>query len=378
MSIRTSKRLIQSIPAIMDVWEKKALEKIKEAHKHESFALRDSLPEFIAEIAQTLATSARPLSNKSNNEITARMGKKHGRDRANTTYTMNQMILEYHILRLAIFEVLEKTATLSLSEAEVIITAVEQAVSGAATEFSATLNELQEQLAHTLAHDLRNPVMAAKVSAQLIQRRPEDVDNAMNAATRISICMDRLDKMISDLLDVSRVRSGSDLILEFLECDLDWLVREVANELNMADTGRFVVESHGKCIGFWNESGIRRLIENLSINALKHGIENGTVTITLSQDEFYAMIKVHNHGDHLTAKEQEIIFEPFQRSKSAENKVGWGLGLSMVKGMVVAHKGTITIESEKKKGTTFIIKLPKYSKEMEQAKQSNDYQVLHK
>ena len=57
------------------------------------------------------------------------------------------------------------------------------------------------------------------------------------------------------------------------------------------------------------------------------------------------------------------MFEPFHRSRSAEKKIGWGLGLTMVKGMVDAHKGSIKIESEKKKGTTFIVNLPKDSRE---------------
>lgn len=361
MPNKTSNKIIKNTPEIMDLWEKKIHEKIKGSHSHESLTLRDSLPNFLSNIADALSNPIHltGAKNKNNNAITAHMGQVHGKDRSSTSFTMNQMILEYHILRLAIFDVLEKEAPLKPADREIIITSIEQAVSGAATEYSSAMSDLQEQLANTLAHDIRNPVAAAKVSAQLILRRPDDLDNCINTAIRISTCMDRVDKMISHLLDISRIRAGQSLNLEFHDCDFDWLIREVTNELNMVYNGRFILESSGKCLGYWNESGLRRVVENLATNAIKYGLENATITISLAQDEMTATLSLHNQGEHIPAHDQTLLFQPYQRRKSSKEKIGWGIGLAMVKGMIDAHKGTIKIESAKDTGTKFIISIPK-------------------
>src|SRR5689334_12317341 len=122
---------------------------------------------------------------------------------------------------------MEEEAMLTPAEREVIVASIEQAVNDAATQFSETLRDVQEKLTHTLAHDLRSPITAAKTSAQLLLRRPDDVDHCINSATRILNNMDRLNSMIHDLLDASRIRAGQGLPLEFNECDLDLVARQV-------------------------------------------------------------------------------------------------------------------------------------------------------
>ena len=68
---------------------------------------------------------------------------------------------------------------------------------------------------------------------------------------------------------------------------------------------------------------------------------------------------MHNEGEPIPLVEQASLFESFKRASTADQEIGWGLGLTMVKGMVDAHKGTITVESGKETGTKFIIKIPK-------------------
>lgn len=108
-----------------------------------------------------------------------------------------------------------------------------------------------------------------------------------------------------------------------------------------------------------NKDGLRRLIENLASNAVKYGQENTPITISLEQDKNTVTLSIHNKGEPIPLEEQSIIFKQFRRSGSSEDKIGWGLGLPVVKGIVDAHNGSITVESEKNKGTTFIINLPK-------------------
>lgn len=362
MKNKTSLRLKKSIPEILNRWEEVTLESLKGSHGQESLALRDSLPDFLDQLVEVLELSLDKSGAKKikDDAGSKKMGSRHGKDRAiNTSYSMNEMIFEYHILRKIICEVMDESAILTPAEREVIISSVEQAVSGAATGFSHSLKETQEQFSLIIAHDLRNPISVAKTSAQLILRRPDDIENCINKAGLISTSMDRVDLMISDLLNLSRARAGQALILDFKKCDLDWLARETLNELNITYGQRFNIHSSGKCIGYWNENGLRRIIENLSMNAVKYGSEKTPIDINISHDDDSAFFSIHNEGEPITSKEQESIFKHFHRTKSAGSKIGWGLGLPMVKGMVEAHKGHITVESKKNKGTTFNIVIPR-------------------
>lgn len=366
MTISTSQKLQNKSAQIMDIWVARALEEVEAACFQKTLALRNSLPEYLTQLVDALSktidrTEARKRFDKA---ASLRVGKKHGKERAGAMdYTMDQMILEYHILRQVIFDVMEEDGTaLNIIDTEIIICSVEQAVNDAATEFSNTLSDIQEKLAQTLAHDLRNPIAAAKVSATLILRRPENENNCIKNASRISNCLDRLDKMISDLLDASRIRAGESLPLEMKECDLDWLVREVAIEAGMVHNVKFNVVSDAPCVGMWNEDGLRRVLENLTTNAVKYGDKSKPINLNLEQDDKTATFCVHNDGEPISPDDLPILFQKFRRAKAVENKSGWGLGLTMVEGMVEGHKGSIRVESTKEKGTSFTVQLPKIYK----------------
>lgn len=379
----TSERLQKNIPRIMDIWIHRADEEVRAAHFQHTLALRNSLPEYLTQLVDALShnidrTSARKRFDKAES---TRVGKKHGKERASSmNYTMDQMILEYHILRQVICDVMEdENVLLSPVDREVIVCSIEQAVNDAATEFSNTLKDIQEKLAHTLAHDLRNPIAAAKVSASLILRRPDNIDGTIKSASRIVGSMDRLDNMISDLLDASRIRAGEKLKLDIKECDLDFIVREVASEAALIHNVAFKIISDSSCKGFWNEDGLRRVVENLTNNAVKYGQKNSLITISLNQDSEKATLAVHNIGNPISKEDLPILFQQFRRAKSVEKKTGWGLGLTMVEGMVESHQGSIKVESEQGKGTTFTIELPKKiaNKEIFVSKNSELAKDLH-
>lgn len=359
---KTSERLERLSPEIMDVWVERTLKEIKASNLQEKLALRNSLPIYLSQLVDALSntidrTAARRKSDLSDS---TRIGKKHGRERATASeYTMDQMILEYHILRQVICDVMESEEILTPIEREVIVCSIEQAVNDAATQFSDTSRDFQDHLSHILAHDLRNPLTTVKASAQMLAKQLTEQGH-LEKVSRIIQGADRIDEMIQQLLDESRIKANEKLNVEFKEFDLDWLVRDIAYELNISSNGRFKVQSSGKCIGSWNVNYLRRLIENLASNAIKYGEEDSPITISVSQDENTAFIKLHNFGNPIPKEQQSTLFQKFKRLSSAERKIGWGIGLSVVKSMVEAHMGTIEVESQEGKGTTFIITLLKY------------------
>jgi signal transduction histidine kinase len=230
--------------------------------------------------------------------------------------------------------------------------------------------ELREQFVATLTHDLRTPLTAAKMGAQFILRRPDNEEKNQQLAVKIIRSIDRMDQMIKDLLDASRIRAGEGLTLTMNECDLREIALMTLRELVAAYGDRFVLETERDLIlGYWNEDGLRRVIENLASNAVKYGTPQMFIKVSLRQNDNSAEICVHNTGDPIPRENLSRLFEPFQRAQSAQSsKKGWGLGLTLVKGVVEAHGGKINVVSSKEEGTSFTVTLPK---------DSRPYQILN-
>jgi signal transduction histidine kinase len=260
----------------MNLFVERALVEVPAAKDQKDLALRNSLPLFVDLLVDALSVGASDRSEArkvADRESKKKAGQLHGSDRAATyNYTLDQVIYEYHIMRQVIVDDLEKETPLTPAEREVIVATIEQAVSDAATEYSDTLKDIQEKFIRTLAHDFRTPLMAARLNMQMILRKPDDMENIFNKASKASVSLDRLDRMIQDLLDASRMKTGSELELTMEpDCDLNWFVREVADEINMIQENRIILNSDGSCTGNWNETGLRRVVENLASNALKYG-----------------------------------------------------------------------------------------------------------
>lgn len=361
MPTKASERLLRLNDKIMKTWEARAIKEVAAAQPNNSLALRNSLPEFLGQIAVALDTTVDRSTVRIRWEKTenTRIGKKHGRERAGEAdYTMDQLIFEYHILRLVICDVMEEEAPLSDVEREVIICAVEQAVNDAATEFSQTLADIQERFTYALAHDLRGPLTGAKLGAQIILKTPADAAGCARVAARIVSSMDRLDAMIHDLLDASQIRTGGKLQMAREECDLDKILRQASEEANQLHGNRISFSTCGPTVGFWHEHGLRRVIDNLMSNAQKFSTNDTPITLKLTKSMGSVSFSIHNAGKAILDDEKVAIFQQFRRARTAENKAGWGLGLTVVKGITEALGGSVDVDSSEQKGTTFTVTLP--------------------
>lgn len=357
----TSEKLKKNVDIIMKRWVERADKEIISADHQKTLALKNSLPEYLELLATALSKTVDRTKERvqDDKDESTRLGKQHGKDRAETfNYSIEQLITEYHILRQVIFEVLEADEVLKKEDREKIICSIEQAVNDAASEYSNILRDLRELMSHSLAHDLRTPISGAKMNAQMALRRIDNKEYSITCLGRIVSSMERLDLMIENLLDAGRMRAGQGFELVLNEFDLNRMMKEVISEITLVSSNKLVLNSPGPCVGNWNEDGLRRVMENLINNAIKYGTERGPVTISLEQNNMTSIIKVHNGGNPISKEEIPELFEQFQRAKDTEGKKGWGLGLTVVKRMVEAHKGFIEVESFDKKGTTFIIKLP--------------------
>ena len=362
MSNEASDRLKQNAEKIMRMWEQRARDEVGASTHQNSLVLQDSLPLYSNQLVDELSNriDRTPARITADEVESTRIGKLHGHERAGyADYSMTQLIFEYQLLRQVIFQVLEEEAPLEVRDRDIIIGSIEQAVNDAATQFSETLRDIQELFMVTLTHDLRNPINVVKMGTQLMLRRLERGDTHTDVAARMLGAINRLDSMIQNLLDASRLRAGQSLKIEFEECDFVMLVQEVVEDLSFAYGERFVVVSDSDIRAFCSRKEIRRVIENLAINAVKYGAPSTPITLILQQTETQISLTIHNEGDPIALDAQSILFQQFRRTISAEEQTGWGLGLFLAKNITEAHKGTLAVESAEGKGTSFIINLPK-------------------
>jgi signal transduction histidine kinase len=181
---------------------------------------------------------------------------------------------------------------------------------------------------------------------------------------RIAASAERMEIMISQLLDFTRIRLGRGILLEPSEVDLGEVARSIIEELEPVRRREINLELTGDVIGTWDRDRLSQLLSNLAGNACQHGTPEAPVAIRLdgTQNE-RIRIEMWNGGaipKHLLP----VIFEPLrQAGDHAEKQAGpsgLGLGLYITQQIAFAHGGTIGVRSNEADGTRFVIELPRH------------------
>lgn len=220
----------------------------------------------------------------------------------------------------------------------------------------------RDQLVTTLTHDLRSPLHVAKIASDTLDRELSQPER-QKFTRMISENMDRADAMIRDLLDVSLLKAGKKVQLDLRQCHLQDLMAESVEGLNFLYRDRFVLHSAVDMTGYWDPKAVRRLVENLAINGIKHGAVGAPVTITTAVSPEEIEIRVHNEGTPIPQEHFAALFEPFKHLDTTRPQKGWGVGLALVYAFTKAHGGEISVESSAIAGTTFTVRLPKDCRE---------------
>jgi NO-binding membrane sensor protein with MHYT domain/two-component sensor histidine kinase len=224
--------------------------------------------------------------------------------------------------------------------------------------------ELRDRFVSALAHDLRTPLAAARITAQLTARKSADPDEVQRQCARIMENLRRMDQMIQDLLDAHRISAGQALPLKPVVCSLRPVLEKSFEDLATIHGDRFVLECDADLEGRWDPAYLQRAVENLCANAVKYGEEGSPIEIrATSGPDAGLVVSVRNRGNPIRAEDHRSLFDLFHRGKGAEaaGKRGWGLGLTIVKGIAEAHGGRVRVESDAVDGTVFSIDLPSRS-----------------
>jgi signal transduction histidine kinase len=210
-----------------------------------------------------------------------------------------------------------------------------------------------------LGHDLRNPISSISVGATLLAEQGLD-EQQQGTVARILQSTQRLERMVAEILDFARGRLGTAMPLTLARANLAALVREVIDEVKSTHSGLEIrFGSDGDLSGNWDAERIKQMASNLLMNAVQHG--NGEkVTVTADGEEDSVLLEVHNDGPPIAKEMIATIFDPLvQGGDSDRERTGLGLGLFIVKEIVAAHRGTITVNSTQNEGTIFSVRLPR-------------------
>jgi two-component system sensor histidine kinase/response regulator len=219
----------------------------------------------------------------------------------------------------------------------------------------------KERLTEFVVHDLKNPVNSMDLHAQLLLRRPELGMPARASVQRIRDEARSLLRLVLNLLDISKSEEGQ-LAPRHTDVDLDALVTEIveAHEVKARDAEvvlRGVVEVRSIPA---DVDLLRRVIENLLDNAIRHAPERSEVRITATKQLGAVEIRVADAGPGISPEMREKVFERFVQLEGGERvgtRTGRGLGLTFSKLAIEAHGGRIWVE-EAKPGTVFCVRLP--------------------
>lgn len=217
----------------------------------------------------------------------------------------------------------------------------------------------RERFVDALSHDLRSPLTSAKLGAELLARKIEDPKQLTKIDHMIS-SLNRVDTMIKNLLDANQIKAGEKPAMHFDLCHLNVVISSTLKDLATVYGARFIFESKEDVYLQCDISATRRILENLLNNAVKYGFTETQITILLTTVSSEARIEIHNFGPVIRKEDQESIFEPFQRTEDALSgtQKGWGIGLSLVRTLVEAQGGTVSVQSSAQDGTTFSFTIP--------------------
>jgi two-component system, OmpR family, sensor histidine kinase MtrB len=251
-------------------------------------------------------------------------------------------------------------------------------------EMARTFNEMADSLAHQrqaqltflagVAHDLRNPLSALKMSAALVTSGRVPEERLLKTMGLVRRQVSRLDQMVGDLLDATRIEAGH-FELSLRERDVRELASSVV-ELHDAGTESRVLRLEVpeepvrvRC----DATRVEQVLHNLVSNALKYSPETSEVRVEVRREGDEAWLSVVDQGIGMSAEEQRGLFTPFLRTGSARAKApGVGIGLSVARRIVEAHGGRLEVHSEPGLGSTFRVRLPLAREELQPAGEDAD------
>lgn len=366
--------IIEHMESILVQWEKFAKTIKPQGLEMDKDELRDHAAFMLYTIALelTIKQTNRERAKKSLNlapiDPNATPAEAHAADRLLFGFTIDQLFSEYRALRFSVLHLWDKSSKEDLitDDEDIVLfhQSIDQSIAESLSKYAALLKYSQDMFLAILGHDLRNPLATTIMSANMLLNYEDISDKVRSNAARIYTTSQRMDLLITDLMDFTKSQLGIKLSVKLAPGNIAKICKEIIDEQKIVHSEReFVAKINGSFDGNWDEQRIAQVFSNLLGNAVQHGALNSPIEVSLTSSKKEVNIKITNQGKPIPASKISHIFEPLVRHVENENadysqKTSLGLGLYIVKKIVLAHNGKVNVSSTEKEGTTFDVTLP--------------------
>jgi signal transduction histidine kinase len=218
---------------------------------------------------------------------------------------------------------------------------------------------LRRRLTADVAHELRTPLTSIGTHLEammtgLFEPTPEHLQSCYDETVRLGKVVSDLEMLAKSENDMSLEKAELNLLSAAREAVLAWQAEADRKHITLNVTGESVTVKADK-------NRLAQVMANLVSNAIKYTLENGEVNVTVSDSGKHGIITVSDNGIGIPADDLPYIFERFYRVDKSRTRTsgGSGIGLAIVKSIVTAHGGKVSVRSSFGNGSTFIVELPK-------------------
>ncbi len=373
--MRLSQFIEQNVETIVTEWETFARETMEPAQTMSRLALRDHAAQILLAIAKDLRQpqtederhiKSQGLAKADSSETSAAT---HGVLRQLVGFDLVQLAAEYRAVRATVLRLWKQAH--KVIDANVVEDvarfneAVDQALAESIASYSERVAHSRDTFLAVLGHDLRSPLSAITSALELLaDNRSQDQQRgrALQIAKRSAASMRQ---MIIDLLEYTRTRLGRGIEIVAEAGDFSSLCRDVVEEVEAAHSDRaFVVQIPQDLEARFDAARMRQVLTNLLSNAVQYGDPASPIVVTAAREVAETTLAVMNRGKAISPDALQVIFDPLVQIPTTDSDqngrpaTSLGLGLYIVREIVTAHGGTISVRSTDADGTVFTLHLP--------------------
>lgn len=366
-----------NLDTIVAAWEAFA-RTLPSAQTMSTLALRDHSREILLAVAADMESgqSDRERAAQSMGSVqapgsTETAAAEHGALRQMAGFDLVQLFAEFRALRASVLELWHRTegASAGRSSIDEVIRfneGIDKALAESVERYSGEVAASRDMFLAVLGHDLRGPLAAIDMSTLMLAKSELPDAARQQAAARIKRASREMNRLITDLLEYTRTRLGAGIPIARTLCDLGPVCEESLEAIRAGyPEQQFVHQMSGDLNIHADAPRIQQALSNLLNNAVQHGDRLAPVMLSAEGGVDAIVLKIANAGDPIPADALHAIFEPLVQALSASSqthersKTSLGLGLFIVREIVLGHGGTITVQSSVEMGTVFTIRLPR-------------------
>lgn len=375
--MKLSKFILQNLEEILQEWEDFASTIATSSNLMTTVELRDHAEAMLKVIAADLDTfqneqeSIDKSQGRAPDASAETAAEVHAVARLGSGFSGDQVMSEYRALRSSVLRLWSRRTELTTAdEIQDMVRfneAIDQSITESLGRYSEMLRESQNLFLAILGHDVRTPLGAITMGAQVLLLDDALPSKAVKVGARILNSAKRVDEIVRDLLDFSTTHLGEGIPIDPHDTHLGDICENLVEEIRTfhADQTIEVVIS-GNLRGVWDGPRISQAVSNLLSNAVQHGDPNTSIKVALHGEKERVIWTIQNHSEVIPVAKLRTLFDPVKRFaiRSTEQRVlgnmkNLGLGLYVAREIVKAHDGKIEVISTKAEGVTFTITLPR-------------------